>query len=440
MLPLKQELEQRWLLKQYTDENLFSLYSQGGYAFYFGMDPTADSLHLGNFINFMNAIHLMRRGNICIPLIGGATGMIGDPGGKDSERTFLSEDVLTNNIAAINKQIQWLIANIREVTGEDLQVAEIVNNKDFYHEMGFLDFLREVGKYITVNSMIHKETVKKRIEDADKSISYTEFSYMLIQGYDFLRLYEDREGKYSDTKGCKLQIAWSDQRGNITTGTELIRKKLDAEAYGMTSPLILDSTGKKFGKSEGNALWLDSTKTSPYTMYQYFLNTSDEDVERYLHILTLYDLDTIAQIVATHQQDLARRYGQSMLATYVVKLIFGEEEARQAEMITQILFGKENPLDMIATMSEEDIGALQQETGGVKFWILNFEFWIVELLVQTWLASSNGDAKKLIESRGVSCQEKVVEDIHATVSASDAVNGVILLRKGKKNFRVVLVC
>jgi len=166
----------------------------------------------------------------------------------------------------------------------------------------------------------------------------------------------------------------------------LIRKKLDAEAYGMTSPLILDSTGKKFGKSEGNALWLDSTKTSPYTMYQYFLNTSDEDVERYLHILTLYDLDTIAQIVATHQQDLARRYGQSMLATYVVKLIFGEEEARQAEMITQILFGKENPLDIMQSLSSDDIQALQRETGGVKnsqFAMHNAQLPIIELLVQT---------------------------------------------------------
>jgi len=181
------------------------------------MDPTADSLHLGNFVNFMNAIHLMRRGNTCIPLVGGATGMIGDPGGKDAERNFLSEDVLAHNVASIQTQVAGIMDNIKAVTGEDLTVANVVNNADFYTEMTFLQFLRDVGKYMTVNSMMTRETVKKRIEDPDKSISYTEFSYMLIQGYDFVKLYE---------QGCKLQISGSDQWGNVTAGIELIRKKL----------------------------------------------------------------------------------------------------------------------------------------------------------------------------------------------------------------------
>jgi len=201
------------------------------------MDPTADSLHLGNFINFMNAIHLMRRGNTCIPLIGGATGMIGDPGGKDSERNFLGEEVLAHNISSIQLQISQILNNIQEVIGETLPLDEVVNNADFYTQMSFLSFLRDVGKYMTVNSMMSRDTVKKRIEDPDKSISYTEFSYMLIQGYDFVKLYE---------QGCKLQISGSDQRGNVTAGIELIRKKLDGEAYGLTCPLILDSSGRKF--------------------------------------------------------------------------------------------------------------------------------------------------------------------------------------------------
>lgn len=238
MLPLKQELEQRGLLNQYTDEALFELYDQGVQKFYFGMDPTADSLHLGNFVNFMNAVHLMRRGNTCIPLIGGATGMIGDPGGKDSERVFLDEDVLAHNVTSIQNQIGYLLNNIQTVLGEKLNVEPVFNNKTFYEGTSFLDFLRDVGKYITVNSMMSRETVKKRIEDPDQSISYTEFSYMLIQGNDFYRFFTEQD--------CKLQIAGSDQWGNITVGTELIRKKTGQTAYGFTCPLILDSNGKKF--------------------------------------------------------------------------------------------------------------------------------------------------------------------------------------------------
>ena len=236
MLSLKQELESRWLLKQYTDEKLFELYDQWGQKFYFGMDPTADSLHLGNFVNFMNAVHLMRKWNTCIPLIWWATGMIGDPGGKDSERSFLDEDTLAHNVTSIQNQINTLITNIKSVLWEDLPTQPVVNNKDFYDGMWFIDFLREAGKYITVNSMLTKETVRKRIEDPDKSISYTEFSYMLIQGYDFYKLYADQ--------WVKLQIAGSDQWGNVTTGIEIIRKKTDGwEAYAFTCPLVLDSNG-----------------------------------------------------------------------------------------------------------------------------------------------------------------------------------------------------
>lgn len=438
MLSLKQELENRWLLKQYTDEKLFDLYDQGGQKFYFWMDPTADSLHLGNFVNFMNAVHLMRRWNICIPLVGGATGMIGDPGGKDAERSFLDETVLAHNVDAIQKQINSLIVNITSVLWEELPTQAVVNNKDFYADMTFLDFLREAGKYITVNSMLTKETVKKRIEDPDKSISYTEFSYMLIQGYDFYKLYVDQ--------GVKLQIAGSDQWGNVTTGTEIIRKKTEGgEAYAFTCPLVLDSNGKKFWKSEGNAIWLDSSKNSPYFVYQYFLNVADADVERFLKLFTFYDFDTIDQIVATHNTDTATRHGQSMLAAYVVKLIFWPEAARQAQMITNILFGRGDVMETIKTLSLEDIIALESETGGV---ILNGalaeskdlpQYQIIDLLVQSWLASSNGEAKKLIQWGGIYLNEQKVEDIAHTVSSSDAINGVILLRKGKKGYRVVRI-
>lgn len=443
MLPLKQELESRGLLKQYTDEKLFDLYDQGGQKFYFGMDPTADSLHLGNFVNFMNAVHLMRRWNICIPLVGGATGMIGDPGGKDNERSFLDETTLAHNVTSIQTQIDTLILNIQLATDEKLQVAEIVDNKDFYDTMGFLDFLREAGKHITVNSMMAKETVKKRIEDPDKSISYTEFSYMLIQGYDFYKLYTDQ--------WVKLQIAGSDQWGNVTIGTEMIRKKLGEEAYGLTCPLVLDSNGKKFWKSEGNAIWLDSTKNSPYFVYQYFFNVADADVERFLKLLTFYGFDTIDQIIATHNQNPAIRHGQSMLAEYVVKLIFWPEAARQAQMITNILFGRGDVMETIAWLSGEDINALAKETNIVasdklqateqkKIWSLKLEAYsLIDLLVEGGLASSNGEAKKLIQWGGIYLNEQKIEDISHTVSSSDVINGVILLRKGKKWYRVIKI-
>lgn len=434
MLSLKQELESRGLLKQYTDEKLFDLYDQGGQKFYFGMDPTADSLHLGNFVNFMNAVHLMRRGNTCIPLVWWATGMIGDPGGKDSERSFLDEDTLAHNVTSIQNQINTLISNIKSVLWENLPTQPVVNNKDFYDSMWFIDFLREAGKYITVNSMLTKETVKKRIEDPDKSISYTEFSYMLIQGYDFYKLYADQ--------WVKLQIAGSDQWWNVTTGTEIIRKKTDGgEAYAFTCPLVLDSNGKKFGKSEGNAIWLDKGKNDPYFVYQYFRNVADADVERFLKLFTFYDFDTIDQIVATHNQDTAIRYGQVKLAEYIVTLIFGKEESQKSKKFTSILFGdivSSNLHDVLNDLSDQDIEDLRKCTNWI---IINTDksYSIVELLVESGLASSNGEAKKLIQWWGIYVNEQKIEDIVHTISSSNAINGVILLRKGKKGYRVVRV-
>lgn len=264
--------------------------------------------------------------------------MVGDPGGKDSERVFLDEETLKHNVEAIASQMQSFFDHLQQLSGHQFDY-EVINNKDFYENMSYIDFLRDVGKYMTVNQMMNKETVKKRIEDPTKSISYTEFSYMLMQGFDFLCLYQQHD--------CKLQLGASDQRGNIITGVELIRKKLDQEAFAITCPLILDSSGKKFGKSEGNAIWLDPKKSSPYSVYQYFLNTADEDVERFLKLLTLLSFEEIDEIVARHRQDTAQRYGQKQLAKYVITTIFGQQAALQAENITRVLFGTENPLDVI---------------------------------------------------------------------------------------------
>lgn len=263
--------------------------------------------------------------------MGGATGMIGDPGGRDSERSFLDDATLTHNIEAIKFQVGTILKNLKEQTGKQLSF-EVIDNNQFYTDMSYQKFLRDVGKHITVNQMMAKETVKKRIEDPDKSISYTEFSYMLMQGYDYLRLFKDH--------GVKLQISGSDQWGNILTGIELIRKKEEGEAYGMTSPLILDSTGKKFGKSEGNAIWLDPNQSTPYFVYQYFMNVTDADVERFLKLYTLLDLETIAQIVAQHHQKPEARIGQMQLARQVILTLHGTQAADQAEKISELLFGQ----------------------------------------------------------------------------------------------------
>jgi len=425
MLALKTELETRWLLYQHTDDALFELYDAGWQQFYFGMDPTADSLHLGNFVNFMNAIHLMRRGNTCIPLVGGATGMIGDPGGKDAERNFLSEDVLAHNVASIQTQVAGIMDNIKAVTGEDLTVANVVNNADFYTEMTFLQFLRDVGKYMTVNSMMTRETVKKRIEDPDKSISYTEFSYMLIQGYDFVKLYE---------QGCKLQISGSDQWGNVTAGIELIRKKLWWEAYGLTCPLILDSSGRKFWKSEWNALWLDASKTSHYALYQYFLNVSDDDVSRFLRLFTLMSEAQISMTVTKHNQAPQDRMGQKTLAYHVVQIIRGTQAAQQAQQVTEFMFADSK----VASLKDKDkkfMSSIVEQIGGVQAQDGDS---IIDVVVSAWLAESRWEAKKLIQQSGISLNEVAVSDLWRVIEAIDWIGDVILLQKGKKNLRLVV--
>ena len=338
MKPLKQELEGRGVLYQCSNEDMWEKFEKWWEKFYCGFDPTADSLHLWNFIGFMVAIHIMRRWNSYTALTGGATGMIGDPGWKDSERTFLSEENLDNNQKAISNQISWILETLKNFTDEDYDYW-FVNNKDFYKDMWYLDFLREVGKYITINVMMSKDTVKKRIEDPSQSISYTEFSYMLLQWYDFSKMYKD--------DAMKLQIWWQDQWWNLVTWTEIIRKKYDAETYALTWPLITDSTWKKFGKSEWNAIWLDKNKTSPYEIYQYFVNTADNDISRYLKMLTLIETEEIDDLVQKHMMMPELREWQKILAYEVVEIIHGTKEAETALKISDFMFGGDNRTEIL---------------------------------------------------------------------------------------------
>lgn len=426
-MSLKTDLQNRDLVYQWTDEKLFDIYDKWGQKFYCWYDPTADSLQLGHLVTIMTAVRFMQKGNHFIMLVGWATGFIGDPSGKTDARAFLDEEKLRHNQEAITTQLAQFLENLQAMTGEKYSF-EVQNNYDFVKDMSIFDFFANVGKYITVNTMLTKESIRKRIEDPELSITYTEFSYMLLQWYDFLYL--------NETQDVKLQIGGSDQRWNMVTGTEMIRKKLgwEQEAYVMTIPLMLDSTGKKFGKSEWNAVWLDPKKNSPYFVYQFFLNTMDADVDRYLKVFTLLDLDEIEQIVSQHQSAPEKRFWQQKLANYVVEMIFWKDAAIQADKISQILFGE--PMAILETMIPSEIEALIQEVGSVKM------AWdgarIIDLIVQSGLADSNGEAKKLISAGSVYFNEQKVEDIQKEIKKSDLINGVWLLRKGKKNYRVVV--
>jgi len=425
MKPLKQELEDRGLLYQISNEKLFEIFDKGEGTFYCGFDPTADSLHLGNFIGFMVWVHLMRRGNKYIALTWGATWMIGDPGWKDAERNFLSMEDLDNNQKAISAQISWIFSNLEKFTWNSYKHS-FVNNKDFYEGMWYLDFLREVGKYITINVMMSKDTVKKRIEDPTKSISYTEFSYMLLQGYDFVKLYKD--------DWVTLQIWWQDQWGNLVTWTELIRKKHDAETYALTWPLITDSTGKKFGKSEGNAMFLSKKKTSPYFIYQYFMNTADEDLSKYLKMLTLIETEEIDEIVKKHMEKPEDREGQKLLAYKVVEIIHWAKEADMALKISSFMFGWEDRVEVLESLDDEEIVTFKNAMWGFKYNQEN----LFEAIVTSWLAKSNSQAREAVKSWAIFINEQKISDFNHDVFADFINDKVMLIRKGKKNFRIVL--
>lgn len=435
---LKEELEKRGLLNQFTSEKIFDLYEKWGQNFYCGFDPTADSLTAWNMIPIMLAVNFMKRWNTFYMLVWWATWMIWDPGGKNAERNFLDEKTLKHNQECITKQMWKILENLKKVSGKDLKF-KVINNYDFYKDMSILDFLRDVWKYITVNTMLTKETVKKRIEDPDKSISYTEFSYMLLQAYDHYKLYKD--------DNVLLQIAGWDQWWNLVTATEMIRKKLDKEWFWLTAPLILDASGKKFGKSEWNAILLDENKNSPYFAYQYFMNTADQDIERYLKFLTLLDFEKIDEIMKKHNEKPELRFGQAELAKYVITTIFSKESADQAEKISKIMFSNEDKMKLIKTLNDEDKKALFKEVGGVETCDLSrFKTWsedlshlkMLELLTKSWLTSSNGEAKKLIQAGWIFLNEKKVEDINYEVNEKDFVNGMVLLKKGKKNYKIVM--
>ena len=401
-------------------------------AGYVGIDPTADSLHIGHLVGVMMLKHLQMAGHKPIALIGGATGMIGDPSGKAQERNLLDEKTLRHNQEAIKKQL----AHFLDFESGKENEAILVNNYDWMKEYTFLDFIRDIGKHMTVNYMMAKDSVKKRISgENSEGMSFTEFSYQLVQGYDFLYLYEH--------ENCKLQMGGSDQWGNITTGIELIRRKLGFEhqAYALTCPLITKADGSKFGKTESGNVWLDPEKTSPYEFYQFWLNTSDEDAEKYIKIFTLFSREEIEELIKKHREAPHFRELQKALAKDITIRVHSEEAYNAAIEASQILFGK-GTTEMLKNLDEKMLLSVFKGVPQSKVSRTEFETGIglLDFLAgKTGVFKSNGEARRMLKDGGVSINKQKVSESYE-ISVRDLLNDkYILIQKGKKNYFLVTV-
>ena len=409
-----------------TEEKLM----EGPTAAYVGIDPTADSLHIGHMVSIMILKHFQECGHKPIALVGGATGMIGDPSGKSKERNLLDEATLNHNVACIKKQLSKFL----DFESDAPNRAELVNNYDWMKDYGFLNFIRDIGKHITVNYMMAKDSVKMRLSNESREgMSFTEFSYQLLQGYDFLWLYQN--------KGCRLEMGGSDQWGNITTGTELIRRTLGkTDAYALTCPLIRKADGKKFGKTEKGNIWLDPVRTSPYEFYQFWLNVSDEDADRYIKIFTLLGKEEIEAAIAEHQLDPGQRKLQKLLAKEVTILVHGEAEYENALAASRMLFGNS---------TSEELRKLDERTflavfSGVPTFDVKKEdlpCGIIDLLsVKTQVFPSKGECRKMIQGGGVSVNKDKIASIDHEITENDIVDGkYILVQRGKKNYFIINV-
>ena len=393
---------------------------------YVGIDPTADSLHIGHLVSVMILKHFQRCGHKPIFLVGGATGMIGDPSGKSLERNLLDEQTLRRNQEGIRRQLERLV----DFSSDEPNAAELVNNYDWMKEFSFLEFIRDIGKCITVNYMMAKDSVKKRFNGEGEGM----FTYQLVQGTDFLHLYQH--------KNCKLQMGGSDQWGNITTGTELIRRKTGGEAFALTCPLIKKADGTKFGKTESGNVWLDPRYTSPYKFYQFWLNVSDEDAERYVKIFTMLDRETIEGLVAAHREAPHLRGLQKALACEVTCMVHGEEEYRRAVEASEILFGGATA-EALRGIDEQTF--LQVFEGVPRFEISRplIEGGVGFLALCTEHAAvfpSKGEARKLIQGGGVSLNKRKIAAVDCMVGSADLLSGrYLLVQKGKKNYYLIVV-
>lgn len=399
---------------------------------YVGIDPTADSLHIGHLCGVMMLRHLQRAGHKPIALVGGATGMIGDPSGKSQERNLLDEETLAHNVSCIKKQL----AHFLDFESDAPNRAELVNNYDWMKDFKFLDFARDIGKHITVNYMMAKESVQKRLNgEARDGLSFTEFTYQLLQGYDFLHLYQ--------TKNCKLQMGGSDQWGNITTGTELIRRTLgaEAEAFALTCPLITKSDGRKFGKTESGNVWLDPKRTTPYTFYQFWLNVADDEAERYIKIFTSLSHEEIDAAIAEHRQDPGRRTLQKLLGKEITTMVHSQKDYETAVEASNILFGKATKENLLK-LDEATLFAVFE---GVPMFEVDKDKVLgaraVDLLAETTKCfASKGEMRKLTQGGGVSVNKEKLDAFDREITSDDLINGkYIIVQRGKKNYFLIIV-
>lgn len=422
-----EELQARGLVQATTnDEELGKALEAGCVPFYAGFDPTAASLHIGSLVPISLLARLQKAGHKPYVLVGGATGMIGDPSGRSDERSLQSDAAVAENVEGIRKQLEPFMK-----FGDAPEGAVMVNNADWFKPIGFLEFLRDAGKHITVNYMMAKDSVKSRLNDRDQGISYTEFSYMLLQAYDYVHL--------AKTQGCRLQVGGSDQWGNITAGIEMARKMGHKESlYGLTNPLLLDSKGQKMGKSaSGTRIWLDPDKTSPYAFYQYWLNTEDADVERFLKLFSWRPLAEIATICAEHAETPHKRLGQKTIAEDMTTWVHGADALKRAMAATQVMFGGSldelgdaDLLPLLTDVPSSTIAKAELEAG----------IELTELLVTTELAKSKGEARRLIGGGGVYINNIKEADAAKSVSLADlGTETMIVLRSGKKKYHVIRV-
>ena len=397
---------------------------------YVGIDPTADSLHIGHLVGVMMLRHFQRCGHKPLALVGGATGMIGDPSMKSQERNLLSEEELRHNQSCIKKQLSRFL----DFDSLAPNVAEMVNNYDWMKGFTFLDFIRDVGKHITVNYMMSKDSVKKRLTGEGEGMSFTEFTYQLVQGYDYLYLFQ--------TKNCRLQMGGSDQWGNITTGTELIRRVAGGEAFALTCPLITKADGSKFGKTEAGNVWLDPKRTSPYKFYQFWLNVSDADAEKYIKIFTGLCLEEIEQLITQQRNEPHLRILQKTLAKEVTAMVHSEADVLTTEEASLMLFGQ-GTAETLAVLDEdtfmsvfEGVPQFELERASLEAGIPLIDF----LSVQTSIFPSKGEARRMLDGGGISINKEKIAGLNTVVNASMLINDkYMLVQKGKKNYFVVVV-
>jgi tyrosyl-tRNA synthetase len=410
-------LRERGFVQDVTDaDGLRARFDEGRATYYVGFDPTAPSLHVGNLVGIMAMANLARLGHRPIALAGGATGRIGDPSFRDDERELLDDATIDANLAGIRAQLERII-------GLDAADGMLVDNYDWIRELSALDFLRDVGKHFSVNAMIARESVKRRLTERDQGISYTEFSYQLLQAYDFAHLYE--------TQGCVLQGGGSDQWGNIVAGVDLTRRLHGSEVFGIVWPLVEGSDGKKFSKSAGNAPWLEASMTSPYAYFQWWLNIDDRDVERFLKLFTFLDLDEIATIVAEHEQDPSKRVGQRRLAEESTRIVHGEDGLAAAARATEVLFG-DKPYE---GLSDEELGDAFDEAPTVELTRSRLDrgIGLLELMTEAGASKSNGEARRLVDQGAVRINNVRESDSSREVTADDlAGETTLVLQVGKK--------